>query len=210
MRFPAAAPAGIFSAMDGFAITAPLPERFREDAAALYLSAFEGKLGPLLGRGGRARAFLADCIRPANGIAALSRDGTVLLGVAGIQDRRGGFIGGGMPELIRHYGALGGPVRGFALTALEREARAGALQMDGLCVAEAARGQGVGGALLHAVAAEARARGLRQVRLDVIDANKRAAALYRRHGYEDVGRTELGPLRHLFGFRAATTMALSV
>lgn len=41
--------------------------------------------------------------------------------------------------------------------------------MDGMFVTEAARGRGIGTRLLTAIKQEAKARGLRQVRLDVID-----------------------------------------
>jgi ribosomal protein S18 acetylase RimI-like enzyme len=191
-------------------LTFPLPETLRGDAAALYLSAFEGKIGPVLGRGDRARAFLADCIDPAQAVAATSRDGRQLLGVAGMRDASGAFMGGGAAELSRHYGMIGGMIRGFALSALERDAAPGVLQMDGICVAQSARGRGVGSALLHAMAAQARSRGAAELRLEVVDTNPRAYALYLRCGFQEVKRTELGPLRHVFGFRSAVTMSLAV
>ena len=191
-------------------LISPLPEAFRADAAALYLAAFGGKIGPVLGRGDRARTFLADCINPAQALAAASRDGAQLLGVAGMRDQSGAFMGGGMEELSRHYGTVGGLIRGLTLSVLEREAAPGILQMDGICVAESARGRGVGTALLRAMAAEARSRGAHELRLEVIDTNPRAQALYARTGFREVKRTGIGPLRHLFGFRSAVTMALAV
>jgi ribosomal protein S18 acetylase RimI-like enzyme len=191
-------------------IASPLPEAMRDAAAALYLAAFEGKIGTVLGRGDRARAFLADCIDPAHALAATSRDGRELLGIAGMRDASGAFMGGGVADLSRHYGMIGGMIRGLALSALEREAAPGVLQMDGLCVARSARGRGVGSALLRAIAAEARSRGAAEVRLDVIDTNPRAFALYLRTGFREVKRAEIGPLRHLFGFRSAVTMSLAL
>ena len=85
--------------MTDFILAAPLPERLRAEAAALYLQAFEAKLGPVLGRDERARAYLGDCLRPDRAVAALSRDGGALLGVAGLQDAAGGFVGGGNKTL---------------------------------------------------------------------------------------------------------------
>jgi ribosomal protein S18 acetylase RimI-like enzyme len=78
--------------------------------------------------------------------------------------------------------------------------------MDGLCVDTAARGQGVGRALLAAIAAEAARRGYAEVRLDVIDSNLRARALYEREGFVAVGGQRIGLLRHVFGFAEAITM----
>jgi ribosomal protein S18 acetylase RimI-like enzyme len=44
------------------------------------------------------------------------------------------------------------------------------------------------------------------LRLDVIDTNLRARALYERLGFRAVRSESLGPLRHLFGFQTAITM----
>jgi len=54
-----------------------------------------------------------------------------------------------------------------------------------LVVVPAARGRGVGKALLHAVEAEARARGADKVTLEVLTGNTAARALYARLGYGD-------------------------
>lgn len=78
--------------------------------------------------------------------------------------------------------------------------------MDGIVVSDAARGQGIGTRLLAAIKDEALARGCTSVRLDVIDSNPRARALYEREGFVAGHRSDLGPLRHLFGFRSATEM----
>jgi ribosomal protein S18 acetylase RimI-like enzyme len=82
--------------------------------------------------------------------------------------------------------------------------------MDGIFVAAEARGRGVGTALLDAVCKEAKQRGFRQVRLDVIDTNPRARALYLHEGFKEVSTHKLGVLRHAFGFSAATTMVRDV
>jgi len=79
-----------------------------------------------------------------------------------------------------------------------------------LFVAPAARNQGVGTALLDAISAEARRRGYAQVRLDVIDSNPRARALYLKEGFKELGTSKLGVLRFAFNFRAATTMVRDV
>lgn len=78
--------------------------------------------------------------------------------------------------------------------------------MDGIAVDPAMRGRGVGSLLIEEVAAVAVEQGCREVRLDVIDTNPRARALYERRGFTAV-RTEHTPyLRGLLGFGAVTTM----
>jgi len=73
-------------------------------------------------------------------------------------------------------------------------------------VSEAARGQGVGSALLSAIRGKAITLGYCKVRLDVIDTNPRARALYERQGFIPESTSNIGPLRHIFGFRSATIM----
>lgn len=78
--------------------------------------------------------------------------------------------------------------------------------MDGIAVDPAGRGRGVGSLLLTEIAAVAAEHGCSRVRLDVIDVNPRARALYERHGFDAV-RTEQTPyLKGLMGFGAVTTM----
>ncbi|MEO1550281.1 MAG: GNAT family N-acetyltransferase [Pseudomonadota bacterium] len=69
-----------------------------------------------------------------------------------------------------------------------------------------ARGQGVGTRLLSAVEALARARGCTCLRLDVIDTNPRARALYVRQGFEPQAPQRLGPFAGVFGFSTAIPM----
>ena len=53
---------------------------------------------------------------------------------------------------------------------------------------------------------EAQARGYGQVRLDVIDTNWRAKALYERLGFKVLKTDQLGLLRYIFGFASSSTM----
>jgi ribosomal protein S18 acetylase RimI-like enzyme len=59
----------------------------------------------------------------------------------------------------------------------------GVLAINGLAVAEDARGQGVASTLLEAAADEGRRRGARKISLHVHATNTPARRLYERHGY---------------------------
>ncbi len=182
---------------------------FREDqraaAASLYWQAFRGKLGPLMRPEDKALAFFRAVLDPAFAINAAAPDGT-LLGLAGFKTAQGAFVGGGLRNIAGTYGWPGALWRAPLVSLLDRRLEPGTLLMDGIFVAEEARGHGVGTRLLDAIKAEAAQRGLARVRLDVIDTNPRARALYQRQGFV-AGMTEhLGPLRYLFGFSSAQTM----
>lgn len=174
-------------------------------AAALFWSAFSAKLGLLLGPSPRALGFLADVMDPRFAFSARDAGGR-LLGLAGFKTADGALVGGTLGDLARHYGAFGTLWRAPLLSLLERDVEPGVLLMDGIFVAPDARGHGAGSALLEAVKTRARDAGLASVRLDVIDTNPRARALYERSGFVPGPVHSTGPLRHLFGFRSSTEM----
>lgn len=163
----------------------------------------------MLGPDTRAVAFLARVLQPGFAVSALAEDGT-LLGLAGVKTADGGLIGGRLGDLAAVYGWPGALWRGPMLEVLERNLEPGVLQMDGICVSPEARGRGVGTTLLNAVKALAAEHGATAVRLDVIDTNPRAEALYRREGFVPGKRESLGPLRLVFGFRSSLRMVFAL
>lgn len=186
-----------------------IPETGRAAAAALYWQAFGGKLGRVLGPRRRALAFVQSVMRPDQAIVALDEAGR-LLGMVGYRADGCSFAGGTVEDLRAHYGVLGAGWRMPLLWALGQDAVEDGLAIDGICVAEEARGLGIGSALIAAICDEARARGYASVRLEVVDTNPRARALYARLGFAVVRETPIGALRHIFGFRTALTMVRPV
>ncbi|TAG25556.1 MAG: GNAT family N-acetyltransferase [Rhodobacterales bacterium] len=189
----------------GVTIFSGLHPHLRPEAARIYWEAFGGKLGRVLGPEPRALAFFERVIRADLCLAALDDTGA-LIGVAGYRTHTGSFAGGGWADLIAIYGPFGGRWRGWLLWSLNREVDNDRFLVDGICVARAHRGRGIGTLLLSALYDEAAARGYRSIRLDVIDANWRARALYERQGFVATRTEKMGLLRHLFGFAASTTM----
>jgi ribosomal protein S18 acetylase RimI-like enzyme len=182
-----------------------LPEDLRPQAAKLYWQAFGGKLGRVLGPNAKALAFLERVMRADHCLTAFDSGGN-LVGLAGFKSAQGSFAGGSEADLRAVYGPIGGRWRAQLLRLLGNDADSSRFLLDGLCVSDAVRGQGVGTLLLEAIVTEGRARGYSAVRLDVVDTNARARALYERRGFV-VDRTEpIGPLRLIFGFNAAHTM----
>ena len=182
-----------------------MPDDQRKAAARLYWQAFGGKLGRVMGPEPRALVFLERVMRADHVIVALD-DAGQLLGLAGFKTPKGSFAGGGMADLRRIYGQAGAMWRGALLQLLSNEIDNERFLLDGICVIEPARSMGLGARLLDAICDEARARGYPSVRLDVVDTNPRAQALYQRQGFLAVKTDKLGALRFVFGFAASTTM----
>ncbi|SLN21623.1 GNAT family N-acetyltransferase [Roseisalinus antarcticus] len=180
----------------------------RPALARLYWAAFGDKLGRVLGPEDRARTFIAQVASPDHALCI--HDGGRLIGVAGFHSRQGALVGGGISELANVYGTFGGIWRGLALGLLERPLAEDELLVDGIFVAETHRGRGVGTTLLEALAREAVARSCARVRLDVINSNPRARALYERRGFTPIAEQSNRLLRPLFGFQTATTMVRRV
>jgi ribosomal protein S18 acetylase RimI-like enzyme len=169
----------------GVTIFRGLHPQLRPQAARLYWEAFGGKLGRVLGPDERALRFFERVIR-----------GDLCFSAAG----------GSWDDLTDVYGRLGGRWRGGVLWTLGREVDNDRFLIDGICVGKAHRGKGVGSRLLAALYREAEERGYGAVRLDVVQDNWRARALYERQGFQAVRTEELGVLRFLFGFASSTTM----
>lgn len=182
-----------------------LPDEYRDEAALLYWQAFGGKLGYVLGPEARAITFLARVLCRDHCLYVTDADG-VLIGIAGFKSPSGSFASGTEHDLRAIYGRFGAIWRQAVLRLLQSELDNDRFLIDGICVARAWRGRGVGSALVEALIEEARSRGYEAIRLDVIDANIRARALYERMGFIPWKSENLGLLRHVFGFSRSTTM----
>lgn len=190
-------------------ITHGIPRADLDLAADLYWDAFGRKLNIVMGPEMKGRAFVKRVLQPEHAIAAHDNNGT-LLGIAGFKTPQGALVGGDFHDLRSIYGIFSAIWRSALLHLLERDVENRRFLMDGIFVAPTARGRGVGTALLDAITQTAQDRGYQEVRLDVIDTNPRARALYERAGFTAIKTQSIGPLRLIFGFQYATTMVKPV
>ena len=182
-----------------------IPDGAEAQAASLYWEAFGEKLGTVMGPRERGIAYILRVLDPNHAISAVDETGQ-LLGVVGFKTYEGALVGGGYSDISAIYGHFGAIWRATLLSLLDRDVENKRFLMDGIFVTQNARGQGVGSALLEAIMAEGRNRGYPSLRLDVINTNPRAKALYERHGFQTLKTDTLGPLKHIFKFESATTM----
>ncbi|MGW7054245.1 GNAT family N-acetyltransferase [Streptomyces sp. NPDC054887] len=181
-----------------------VPEGAEEEVAGLYWEAFGRKLGAALNPPDAGRRFIAAHLHSDRAVVAVA--GGRVVAVAGYQIDGRGLTGGGAADVLSTYGLFKGMPRLALLALLERTPAPGQLVMDGIAVAQGLRGAGIGGALLNEVFRVAAEHRCEQIRLDVIDVNPRARALYERHGFRAVHTEQTPFLRRLMGFGAVTTM----
>jgi ribosomal protein S18 acetylase RimI-like enzyme len=196
-------------------------------AARLYDAAFGEKFAVAIPDAARRLGFLEAALTPDFCLVALgeacdeARAGTSttagpLLGLVGFQTAAGSFTGGltgeglEFPDLKRHLGFLGALRALLVFGLFERKRRPGEMVLDGITVAEQARGRGVGGALLDAACDLAAEQGYDRVRLDVVDTNPAARRLYERKGFTVEKVERFGWLRPVLGFGGSATMVRRV
>ncbi len=191
--------------MSGVAIRPGVPAAQRSAAAFLYWQAFAEKLGRTLGPEPQALAYLARVMREDQVLSACDADGQ-LIGLGGFRTAAGAFAIGRWPDMAAVYGRGGAAWRAAALHLLAQDHDPAAFLIDGLAVAPAMRGRGIGTALIAALCHEARTRGHGEVWLDVADGNTRARALYERLGFTARHSMRTGVVGPLFGIASVTRM----
>jgi ribosomal protein S18 acetylase RimI-like enzyme len=173
---------------DDIVIERGLPDELRDQGVEIFEEAFGPKMRMAVrDREKRMafmhRAYLADHV-------VIARRGVELLGMAALSARdvpyKGGLMGTSWDprpyrDLLGWPGALWA-VWGMRLA--NYKPKGDELYIDGIAVAPPDRDHGIGTRLLEEAAAIALERGKRFVRLDVIDTNPRAQALYERLGYK--------------------------
>lgn len=181
-------------------------ERIR--VGSLYWEAFHRKLQPAFADEETGLRIIRASLRAERMFVARVQD--VVVGVCGFMDQG---IGATRLSWVALKSAL--PLQravraALATSVLARSEAGDRLVLDGICVDRAHRGGGIGTALLGAAEQHARERGLRAVRLSVVDSNPRAEALYRRRGFTTVDGGSLGLLGYVYGFDRYTVMEKEV
>ncbi len=155
------------------------------------------------------RVFVADH-------AVVARRGDELSGMLGLSSGSGRYRGGLLdvpwdPRPYRDLLGLRGSIRAvLGLRLAEHHPAVDELYVDGVAVAPADRGEGIGTRLLHEAVSVAREDGLRWLRLHVVDTNPRAQALYERLGFRVTGVEKTRPLERWLGYDAIISMEMPV
>lgn len=193
---------------ENITILTGLPEHLREQAAHIYVDAFQRKLRPIMGTPQVMVAMLREHCSTANAIVAMHND--KLVGLTGVHHNGTTFVHLPRRAFQQRFGWLRGLCKYGLLALLERPMQPGELLMDGIAVDPSCRGQGIGTRLLNGVFDFARLHCYQTVRLDVIDTNPGARKLYERMGFTAIKTASVAWLRPVMGFSAVTTMVKSL
>ena len=172
-----------------FRIEAGIAPRLQDAAAGLYLRHFGAQVLPFPVPAARAERFIRAAMQPRMVLAALDGGGG-LIGLLGLRDAGGGFLGM-TADARAALGAFAG-VTG-ALMPLFRPGPATAdMVIDGLAIADRWQRRGVGRALLAHALADAARRGYPGLRAEVALRNRAALRFYEAAGFSPQGSHRIG------------------
>lgn len=186
-----------------------IPESMRAEAVSLYEEAFGPKFAVAIPDTQRRLELLAASLNLDFALAALS-DGK-LVGLAGYSTESGSLTDGiTFTRLLKMLGLIRGLWAALIFSLYERKQDPHVLLMDGIVVAEAKRGSGIGTKLLDELNTFAKQNEFDSIRLDVIDTNLSARRMYERNGFVVTKTEHFGYLRWLLGFGASTTLVCTL
>jgi len=199
---------------EGVVIERGLPEGLRVAAVEILEEAF-GDQNPMAIRDRDKRmAFIGRVLDARHVIVA--REDQQLLGLAGLSSKDSAFRGGLLDVSwdprphVDLLGWLGATWTVWGLSAAGHRPKDDELYVDGIAVSPAARGRGIGTRIMDEIASIAAEYGKRWVRLDVIDTNPRAQALYERLGYMVTKTESFRYKQRWIGFGAIISMERAV
>jgi len=199
---------------DGVVIEHGLPDALRDQAAEVFDEAFGNKMRMVVRDADRRKAFMSRAYVADH--ALIARRDDQLLGLAGLSTKGGAFAGGLLggswdPRPYRDLlGWLGAMWAIWGMRLGDHRPKRDELYLDGIAVAPEARGLGIGTRMLGEIRNTALEHGKRFVRLDVIDSNPRAQALYAREGYKVTKTQSFRYKERWVGFGAMISMELPV
>lgn len=195
-----------------FEIKAGFDEANRRRAAVIYAQAFKGKLYNIFGDIDTIENLFTSGLNPNYCLAAYNESG-LLIGLVGFHVGEHSLIDISLGDIIKQLGLFNGIYRALlAYFVFERSADSPKqLLMDGIAVDANYRGQGIATALFDALIDYAHSHDYQSIKLDVIDENSKAKALYLRLGFAEKRYQKVPKWgKDLIGVSGVTTMVLNL
>jgi ribosomal protein S18 acetylase RimI-like enzyme len=184
-------------------------EKLRLPVAQLIYDAFSVKLRYTLGPRHKGVHFIARSLKSEFGLVALQKGEFV--GVAGAKTEDGELVDVNWGLWLRTYHIQA--IRTFFIGVpfwYERK-HPGMFRLTNLAIVDSARGEGIGTQIVEEFIRIGFEKGYRALKLEVINSNVRAKALYQRLGFEITRYSKIHfPWSHLWGFTGVYEMTYSL
>jgi ribosomal protein S18 acetylase RimI-like enzyme len=186
-----------------------IPQNQRIKVARMFYDTFADKFHKIFGTQKKFIHFTLECLRDDRTLVAF-KDGQVV-GVAGLHYDGRSFIDANMEQAVKVFGLATLRVVLFGGLFFFKKADQNEVFIESLAVAASERGKGIGTNLIHAVIDYAKSNGFSQIRLEVVETNKKAKKLYERIGFtEDVVQYIPSPFNRIMGFGSVTEMTYTL
>jgi ribosomal protein S18 acetylase RimI-like enzyme len=185
-----------------------LKDEHRMKAAEIYTEAFYPKYARFVKDKTKViRLIETDLV---NGYAICAYHDGDLVGLAGIHHNNRTLVEFRYKTFLKVFGFPGIFAYPMLMLFYNRKPKQDELLMDGIAVSREMRGKGAGTKLLKTVFDFAVENGYKSVRLDVIDTNPRAKALYERMGFQTVKTRSYPFMMNISGFKKVFTMVKTI
>lgn len=160
-------------------------EKHRCEAARIYVIAFKSKFEELIGDKDSIQTIFEKTMDPDCALCAYDGNDQ-LIGIAGFNLGDKKLVNIQIADFINAFGYIKGLWKAILVELIfSRKPKSNQeLLMDGIAVKSEFRGRGIGSQLFHALMEYAKVNNYSRVRLDVIDENPRAKALYESLGFD--------------------------
>lgn len=162
-------------------------EKDRSKAAKLYVVAFKRKFENLLGDEETLQRMFEKAMNSDFSLSAYDENGN-LLGICGFHAGKHGLVEIKVKDFVENFGLIKGLWKAFLTDMIfTRKVKSKKeLLMDGIAVDKDYRGQGIGSQLFQGLMEYANHEDYNSLRLDVIDENPKAKALYKKLGFKEI------------------------
>lgn len=177
-------------------------------AAKLYSEAFKMKFAKVLGNSEKVQTLFQEGLNPKLSFGAFNQNDE-LVGILGYYEGEKSLIDPKISDFIKAFGVFKGIIKAFLAHILfyVNTSNKDQLFIEGIAVEKDYQGQGVGTLLIEKLVEFAKTKKYKSIKLDVIDENSRAKALYNRIGFVEREHKKLSFLTaYILSIKGFTTM----
>ena len=182
-----------------------VPKNQRIRVAKIFCEAFQDKIRLIFGNNKKAQLLIGSSIQDDRILVALKDN--VVVGFAGLQYGNKSYSDPSLNQIIRIYGLETIRIFLFLIIEFFNKPKSHQLHLDTLVVSHQEQNKGIGTKLIQSTIKLAKAKKFFQIKLEVIETNKKAKSLYEKIGFKTVKTTKIPyPLSYLIGFRSFNEM----